>query len=50
MIAAGFGYTAPAVVGAVLAVVGLGVLGVSVALGGTDAVVEDVAEVSRAAA
>ena len=31
VIAAGFGYTAPAVVGALLAVVGLGVLTVSVA-------------------
>ena len=49
VIAAGYGYTAPAVVGAVLAVVGLGVLGVSVALGGTEAVVEAAAEVPAVA-
>ena len=39
VIAAGYGYTAPAVVGALLSVVGLAVLAVSVAVGGTDAAV-----------
>ena len=48
VIAAGYGYTAPAVVGAVLSVIGLGVLGVSVAVGGHGAPVADPAEVTAA--
>jgi MFS transporter, DHA1 family, inner membrane transport protein len=45
VIAAGYGYTAPAVVGAILAVIGLLVLGVSVAVGGNAPQATDEAEV-----